>query len=185
NVTMLIEKLTEAKCCIRFGRWVDELWENVNVGDLVKIVDGQFFPADLVLLSSSEPQAMAYVETSNLDGETNLKLRQGSVKTAHLLSHETLGEFFAYLDCEPPNRQLYELSGKLTLPDITEIPLGPDQLLLRGSLLKNTQWIFGVVIYTGHEPKLMLNSNVAPADGYLRTFDFLILQLSLIDSYCL
>ncbi|KRZ58273.1 putative phospholipid-transporting ATPase IA [Trichinella nativa] len=147
---------------LRFGRWVDELWENVNVGDLVKIVDGQFFPADLVLLSSSEPQAMAYVETSNLDGETNLKLRQGSVKTAHLLSHETLGEFFAYLDCEPPNRQLYELSGKLTLPDNTEIPLGPDQLLLRGSLLKNTQWIFGVVIYTGHETKLMLNSNVAP-----------------------
>ncbi|KRZ45444.1 putative phospholipid-transporting ATPase IA [Trichinella pseudospiralis] len=147
---------------LRFGRWIDELWENVNVGDLVKIVDGQFFPADLVLLSSSEPQAMAYVETSNLDGETNLKLRQGSVKTAHLLSHESLGEFVAYLDCEPPNRQLYELSGKLTLPDNTEIPLGPDQLLLRGSLLKNTQWIFGVVIYTGHETKLMLNSNVAP-----------------------
>ncbi|KRZ75270.1 putative phospholipid-transporting ATPase IA [Trichinella papuae] len=147
---------------LRFGRWVDELWENVNVGDLVKIVDGQFFPADLVLLSSSEPQAMAYVETSNLDGETNLKLRQGSVKTAHLLSHETLGEFIAYLDCEPPNRQLYELSGKLTLPDNIEIPLGPDQLLLRGSVLKNTQWIFGVVIYTGHETKLMLNSNVAP-----------------------
>lgn len=42
------------------------------------------------------------------------------------------------------------------------MPLGPDQLLLRGALLRNTNWIFGFVIYTGHETKLMKNSTRAP-----------------------
>lgn len=38
------------------------------------------------------------------------------------------------------------------------IPLGLDQMLLRGAMLRNTSWIHGVVIYTGHETKLMKNS---------------------------
>ena len=46
------------------------------MGDLVKVENKEAFPADLVLLASSEDQAMAYIETSNLDGETNLKVRK-------------------------------------------------------------------------------------------------------------
>lgn len=42
------------------------------------------------------------------------------------------------------------------------VPLGPDQLLLRGAMLRNTSWVFGIVIYTGHETKLMKNSTSAP-----------------------
>lgn len=42
------------------------------------------------------------------------------------------------------------------------LPLGPDQMLLRGSLLRNTSWVFGLVIYTGHDSKLMKNSTKAP-----------------------
>ena len=38
----------------------------------------------------------------------------------------------------------------------SESPIGPDQILLRGSLLKNTKWVYGVVIYTGQETKLMM-----------------------------
>lgn len=42
------------------------------------------------------------------------------------------------------------------------IPLGPDRILLRGAMLRNTSWVFGIVIYTGHETKLMKNSTAAP-----------------------
>ncbi|KAJ9576655.1 hypothetical protein L9F63_025448, partial [Diploptera punctata] len=42
------------------------------------------------------------------------------------------------------------------------VPLGPDQILLRGAMLRNTSWVFGIVVYTGHETKLMNNSTSAP-----------------------
>ncbi|VDL66181.1 unnamed protein product [Nippostrongylus brasiliensis] len=51
-------------------------WQEVRVGDVLRVDSDQLFPADLLLLSSSEPQGMCYIETSNLDGETNLKIKQ-------------------------------------------------------------------------------------------------------------
>lgn len=40
------------------------------------------------------------------------------------------------------------------LPSST-VPLGSDQILLRGAQLRNTQWVHGIVVYTGHDTKLM------------------------------
>jgi magnesium-transporting ATPase (P-type) len=38
------------------------------------VEDGQEVPADLVLLSTSNEAGIAYLETANLDGESNLKV---------------------------------------------------------------------------------------------------------------
>lgn len=67
---------------------------------------------------------------------------------------------------EQPNNSLYTFEGTLEL--ITDagapktIPLGPDQLLLRGAQLRNTPWVYGLVVFTGHETKLMRNATAAP-----------------------
>lgn len=67
----------------------------------------------MILLSSSEPQGMSFIETSNLDGETNLKIRQGVPATARLLETRELLSLIGTLECEPPNRHLYEFTGVL------------------------------------------------------------------------
>ncbi|XP_038106522.1 probable phospholipid-transporting ATPase IA isoform X6 [Culex quinquefasciatus] len=147
---------------LRDGQWKQVKWKELTVGDIVKVQNNTFFPADLVQLSSSEPQGISFIETANLDGETNLKIRQGVPATAKILETKDLQQFEGTLESEPPNRHLYEFNGVLKEKDKPAVALGPDQLLLRGAMLRNTSWVFGIVIYTGHDTKLMRNSTSAP-----------------------
>ncbi|XP_078475034.1 phospholipid-transporting ATPase IA-like isoform X3 [Lampetra planeri] len=147
---------------LKNGSWESIHWKEVAVGDLVKVTNGQHLPADLILLSSSEPQGMCYIETSSLDGETNLKIRQGLALTSGGVSAEQPVAVSGRIECEPPNRFLYDFMGNITLDGHSPQPLGPDQVLLRGAQLRNTQWVVGVTVYTGHDTKLMQNSTSAP-----------------------
>nr|XP_061821969.1 phospholipid-transporting ATPase IB-like isoform X2 [Nerophis lumbriciformis] len=147
---------------LRNGAWTTIVWKQVAVGDIVKVTNGRHLPADMVLVSSSEPQAMCYTETSNLDGETNLKIRQGLSLTAAFQTLEDLMTLSGRLECEGPNRHLYDFTGTLRLDNHNPAPLGPDQVLLRGAQIRNTQWVVGIVVYTGHDSKLMQNSTKAP-----------------------
>ena len=52
-------------------------WRDVRVGDLLVVHDGESFPADMLLLHSSLPEQVCFVQTTSLDGETNLKVRSG------------------------------------------------------------------------------------------------------------
>ncbi|XP_029458429.1 phospholipid-transporting ATPase IB [Rhinatrema bivittatum] len=146
---------------LRQGAWLSVIWREVAVGDIVKVTNGQHLPADMIILSSSEPQSMCYIETSNLDGETNLKIRQGLSVTSNLQSSDNLTKMKGRIECEGPNRHLYDFTGNLHL-DNSSNPVGPDQVLLRGAQLRNTQWVIGIVVYTGHDTKLMQNSTKAP-----------------------
>uniref|UniRef100_A0A3B5RAD1 Phospholipid-transporting ATPase n=1 Tax=Xiphophorus maculatus TaxID=8083 RepID=A0A3B5RAD1_XIPMA len=116
----------------------------------------------ILFLHNSEPQGMCYIETSNLDGETNLKIRQGLQVTADIKDIDNLMRLSGRMECESPNRHLYEFVGNIRLVGHSTVPLGPDQILLRGAQLRNTQWIHGVVVYTGHDTKLMQNSTRPP-----------------------
>ncbi|CAM5109019.1 unnamed protein product [Eretmochelys imbricata] len=147
---------------LRNGAWEIVHWEKVDVGDIVIIKGKEYIPADTVLLSSSEPQAMCYIETSNLDGETNLKIRQGLPLTSDIKDIDSLMILLGRIECESPNRHLYDFVGNIRLDGHGTVPLGPDQILLRGAQLRNTQWVHGIVVYTGHDTKLMQNSTSPP-----------------------
>ncbi|XP_078534374.1 phospholipid-transporting ATPase IA isoform X3 [Lissotriton helveticus] len=147
---------------LRNGAWEIVHWEKVAIGEVVKVTNGEHLPADLISLSSSEPQAMCYIETSNLDGETNLKIRQGLPLTSEIRDIDALMRLSGRIECEGPNRHLYDFVGNIKLDGHGAVPLGADQILLRGAQLRNTQWVHGIVVYTGHDTKLMQNSTRPP-----------------------
>ena len=79
------------------------------------------------------------------------------------------------IECELPNRNLYDFAGTFkTNTAEYPIPLGPDQILLRGSQLKNTEWIYGVVIYSGQETKLMMVRRILLDVSLIECLEFIL-----------
>ncbi|PBP17509.1 phospholipid-translocating P-type ATPase [Diplocarpon rosae] len=136
---------------LRGSQFEETRWINVAVGDMIRVESEEPFPADIVLLASSEPEGLCYIETANLDGETNLKIKQAIPETSVMVSMNDLSRLGGKLRSEQPNSSLYTYEATLTLAaggGEKELPLQPDQLLLRGATLRNTPWIHGVVVFT-------------------------------------
>ncbi|XP_055538979.1 phospholipid-transporting ATPase ID isoform X4 [Wyeomyia smithii] len=143
---------------LRHGKLVDERWSGVQVGDIIRMDNDQFVAADILLLSSSEPNGLCFIETAELDGETNLKCKQCLMETAVMGNQEDLlWKFNGEIVCEPPNNLLNKFEGILSWKN-QRYPLDNDKILLRGCIIRNTQWCYGVVIFAGKDTKLMQNS---------------------------
>lgn len=151
-----------------------DYWKSVQVGDFVRIYNEDQIPADIVILSTSDPDGACYVETKNLDGETNLKVRQ-ALHSGHKIKHAQDCERTEFvIESEPQQSNLYQYSAvaKWTQRDPTKPeepgtpmaePISINNLLLRGCSLRNTEWILGVVVFTGQETKIMLNAGITPS----------------------
>ncbi|XP_077377783.1 phospholipid-transporting ATPase ID-like [Festucalex cinctus] len=139
------------------GKLRNEKWMDVQVGDIIKLENNQFVTADLLLLSSSEPLNLIYIETAELDGETNLKVRQALPVTGDLGDDvRKLADFNGEVLCEPPNNRLDRFTGTLAYAG-QKYALDNEKILLRGCTLRNTEWCFGLVLFGGPETKLMQN----------------------------
>eukprot|EP00854_Cymbomonas_tetramitiformis_P004996 gene4996-6085_t len=167
----------------RDGQYTDAQWQDIKVGENIKVMCGQFFPADILMLKSSDSEGICYVETMNLDGETNLKIKKALDHTSSW-SDKDVSAVKGSIECEVPNNLIYNYTGNLypgresnkyprssfahepksdINDDIAPIPLGPVQLLLRGASLRNTEFIIGCVIYSGHDTKVMMNATDPPS----------------------
>ncbi|XP_066112923.1 phospholipid-transporting ATPase FetA-like [Saccopteryx bilineata] len=143
---------------LKNGRMEEEKWMNIQVGDIIKLENNQPVTADILLLCSSEPYSLTYIETAELDGETNLKVKQAVSATSKLEGNlNLLSAFDGKVKCDSPNDKLDKFTGVLTYKGNTYF-LDHDKLLLRGCVIRNTDWCYGLVIYTGPDTKLMQNS---------------------------
>jgi magnesium-transporting ATPase (P-type) len=248
---------------------------DIQQGHLILVKNREMVPADMVLLASSGDSGSAYIETSSIDGETNLKLRTSPHLPQKMMKHlrdgipldqieeveeeapagelETLEQaakritrfsclaypdgvsalknpsytnagdamesepnrrssfftkaartptsqldlfggdtpYVAALTSEPPNPHVNTFSGKLTLPPAEEdgecldIALGADNLLLRGAVLRNTEWVIGLSCFTGTDTKLVQNSFETPSkfsqlDRHINSIVLLIIIIMIL-----
>ena len=130
----------------------------------------------MVILNSSEDQGMFYVETKNLDGETNLKLKTVADELIeHFEDDSVYSKLAGVINMEGPNNRIYKFDGNFDITHLVNqsdnsgeplnisgpnskksniIPLSNDNVALRGMSLRNTEVVTGVVVYTGHDSKI-------------------------------
>ena len=154
------------KCKVyRNNNWIDISSGNLEIGEIVLVDQDEFFPADLVLLDSPLPEGICFIETGSLDGEKTLKQKNPPALLPgrfckgdqYIEKFEMEGECI----CDQPNPELYFLNGKISTKlngESIKFPIDQKQLLLKGAKLKNTKWIIGLIIYTGHNCKIMKNA---------------------------
>ncbi|KAF9335673.1 hypothetical protein BG006_010927 [Podila minutissima] len=162
--------------------WRPRLWQDVYEGDLVLLRRNDFIPADLLILSSSEQEPICYVETMNLDGETNLKIRQCVPGLSDLCTPEEWTQKRFWVESEGPTNNLLKYHGAVVFPahqdqeptvqggdqkkppaEVKRVGIDLNHLLLRGCVLRNTEWVIGLVIFTGSDTKLQMNLGNVPS----------------------
>lgn len=229
--------------------WESVFWKTLTAGDVVKVLRGETFPADLICLSSTLDDGICYVETVQLDGETNIKVKRAMAKTMEDFEQgneeKSLKHWNPRIECELPNKSIYTFTGNLIVSssdqipgrgsrtdsntnnkidsstsakkrvkrdsmyssseiinvtieneaendksigdngdiennnrnetrerrsrsssgegDANKVPILPQSVLLRGASLRNTDYVIGVAIFTGHSTKIMMNSSRSPS----------------------
>ncbi|KAI9846365.1 MAG: hypothetical protein M1838_001316 [Thelocarpon superellum] len=143
-------------------QWTSVKWSEVQVGDVVCLLRDQAVPADLVLLHAQGPNGVAYVETTALDGETNLKSKRAiPVLAMSCADTERISQCRARFAVEDPNLDLYSFEGKVGVAGETHA-LTNNEILYRGSVLRNTIEAYGLVVNAGEECKIRMNATKNP-----------------------
>jgi magnesium-transporting ATPase (P-type) len=231
------------------NKFIEKKWENIKLGDIVKVRKDEYFPADIAMINTSAKEGECFIETKNLDGETNLKFKQSNYQIKSMFPNDNdfnLSNFQGILKTNKPNQHIYQFNALLRLEfnkenksnsitntnkdnkkdnqrkknkeynlnsksinkdrlieiviendnnnqnendnenenimretnknnfhqlnnkeefdkkynhiDNENILLDKSSFLLRGCSLKNTEFIIGVCVYTGHMTKIMMNS---------------------------
>nr|KAJ3421609.1 hypothetical protein HK105_002931 [Polyrhizophydium stewartii] len=178
-----VTKLLGADAC----NWGSTTWNALRVGDFVLLPGGSRVPADIILLSSSHLDGVAFVETKNLDGETNLKTVEAIPETAEFRTGADCRRLRLIIDSEPPSINLYSYNAAICVfppdePPLTAeqmlaygdmnsplpanprpLPVNASNLLLRGSVVRNIDYVIGVVVFTGQDTKVILNAGATPS----------------------
>ena len=177
-----LDKQQNMEICERYNSstktWEETQSGNLYVGDIISVMENDTFPADILLIDSNLPEGICYIETGTLDGEKTLKLKESPSQTAKLINKDGIKnkgfDLSGKILSDMPNPELYQINGAMHLKYLAnkdndndneinklqriDIPLDPKQLLLKGAKLKNTEWVVGIVVYSGLNCKIMKNA---------------------------
>ena len=147
------------------NKFVSDIWQNIKLGDIIKVKNGEKFPCDLIFIESSpESKGQCKVDTKNINGETNLNIKSINPK----FNFQNLSEINHLCITKKPNEHIYEFEAIFHSISIQNEYLDVDKdetfyfnydnFILRGSSLKQTDYIIGIAVYIGHNTKSMKNN---------------------------
>lgn len=114
-------------------------------------------PADLLVIKSSSENGFCYLQTTNLDGESGLKPKEALVIFHDLLPSDNLNLVQGEFEIDPPDNNIYAVEGTLFLNGYEKCHFNINNVILRGGQLKNVDYVYGLVVYTGKDTKIMKN----------------------------
>jgi magnesium-transporting ATPase (P-type) len=137
--------------------------KNVQVGDLILISKGEEVPADVILMDCKGGKNTLFDESRNLGSKEYVeKIPVDSFKVLKELDHNEI--FYSLTRIESilvtlPNISLKKFKGKIRYRGDPKTYLtGVNSLVLGGSVLVSSEWVLGLVVYTGMETKYWMNS---------------------------
>ena len=162
----------------RDNKFIKATSQTLKHGEIILIYENKVIPADMILLDSGFIEGTCYVETSSLDGEKTLKLKVANKHTQGFISNDVKANkgiekliqgknysFSGFIRINSPSQDLNYVNGTIHVifdkKDVhinQEVIISINEFLLKGSILKNTNWIIGIVVYTGMNNKIILNS---------------------------
>ena len=133
---------------------------DLKVGNIIKIKMNDMIPADCLLLNSSHKKGHCFIDKSNLNGETKLEIMTAFKPMRELLLNKALHDIKFTMNYEPPNKKFDSIVGNITLEnDINAIPIDGKLLLMREEILRNTDYVIAVIVYTGDDTKIQVSNN--------------------------
>ena len=147
--------------------FIDSKWSEIKVGNILKINKEDIIPSDILVIKSSNENGFCYMQTTNIDGETNLKPIEAIKKTNEIINEDlhNMDKLFDFqnenckIEVDNPNSFIYEINGILFLNKDEKNIFDIKNVLLRGSRLKNVDYVYGIVLYTGNDTKILQNIN--------------------------
>jgi len=129
---------------------------------------------------------LSFVDTKDLDGETNLKEKMVNPEFL-LIGKNELCHISGVIKCDMPNEYLDSWEGNL-FSDNLKINTNSiiKNLLLKGSILKNTEYVIGIIVYCGFNTKIMKNTkNPRIKMSYvMKTMNFILKTVFLFQITC-
>ncbi|KAK0417643.1 hypothetical protein QR680_013123 [Steinernema hermaphroditum] len=161
----LDQKINHTRCHVwdsNEGRFRKMRWENIIVGDVVHLSNDETIPADILLIKSSDPEGQVFVETANLDGETNKK-QLGVLPGCRRFCAKKFDaeQFNATVFCGHPTKEIQKISGRVEYADGSKDSIRKGNVMLRGCQVRDTRYVDGIVLYAGKDTKAMLNNGNA------------------------
>jgi phospholipid-transporting ATPase len=145
----------------RSGRFRRIPSAEIRPGDIVRVRNGKEIPSDMIVLATSEPGHVCYVNEVNLNGETSVKQRHAMNFFNRVSFPREADSVAGHVTVPLPCKDLTSLNGTLGIGEDT-MPFSMPNCVLRGTLLAHTNWMIGLVLYTGHDTRIVQNQRHAP-----------------------